>query len=509
MPGHFGDFRATGDVIDPVFGRIRDHIEDECLMAPCDRILLAFSGGVDSTVLFHFLRQYLNEPSQLILVYFDHQLRGQESTSRERNWVKDLGREWGVETRVRRLPIAAFARSRGVSIEAAGHLLRRTLLRHLARLNGISIVVTGHHLDDHIETALMQWVRGAQRGWRGMRSKSDWGRDVVLVRPMKTVSKAAIVSLANTQSWAHLTDESNSDLRYRRNVIRHEVRPHLAALNPNWNGTMAATLQFVGSLVASKESALRSQFSRLTWNAIGVSGALLDLATDPASFTHLLQMVFEEHGRLYPRPGDFGFPRTKLPRQSKLISRAQIAPLMHAVKMGSGAGDLAGWRYRVRDARITLHRNPPTEGSTYRVISLPVEAAIAFSIPELGASVTLEWCAPPDDFCFDPTIVLLSLESVSPGPLIVRTRQTNDRFYPFGAEAERNLARWMIRRKVASHMDASITAQEIGFSKQNMPLFFMSNQLLWAPCLGISELVRVARSSQRVLKITLIKESKC
>ena len=122
------------------------------------KVLVACSGGADSTVLLHLLRKLPN--IQISIVHFDHQLRGTDSDG-DRIFVEELAQLLGHPVYVISENIGDFASETGLSVEEAGSLRRRSTFISLKDELGYDFVATGQHLDDQIETVLIKLYQGS------------------------------------------------------------------------------------------------------------------------------------------------------------------------------------------------------------------------------------------------------------------------------------------------------------------------------------------------------------
>ena len=184
-----------------------------------DRLLVAVSGGLDSTVL---LRTCAALGRDLVAAHVDHQLRagGEEDAAFVAALARDLGADFeGLAVEVADGNVQAEARhARYASlVDAAG--------RH-----GCRWVVTAHTASDQAETVLAALARGAGlRGLAGMPPARPLGPGVTLVRPLLSVSRTAVRSEADGHGWSWREDASNAGRAYRRNRLRADVMPWLEA----------------------------------------------------------------------------------------------------------------------------------------------------------------------------------------------------------------------------------------------------------------------------------------
>jgi tRNA(Ile)-lysidine synthase len=192
-------------------------------------ILIAASGGLDSTVLFHALKACSQRWAlKLWLGHVNHGLRGAESEA-DQGFVEALGAEHGIPVLVRRVDPGALrqagpSRTRP-SPEEAARTLRRAALVALAEAGGADCIATAHHADDQAETVLLRLLRGTgPDGLGGMAERSGDGR---IVRPLLRVPRAEIHGFALAEGLVWREDASNASPVHARNRLRHRWLPGL------------------------------------------------------------------------------------------------------------------------------------------------------------------------------------------------------------------------------------------------------------------------------------------
>jgi tRNA(Ile)-lysidine synthase len=129
--------------------------------------------------------------------------------------------------------------------EAAARKLRYRALGEMCVAHGVQVLLTAHHLDDQAETVLLQLLRGSgPAGLSGMdaanRAPGLLGdAELVMARPLLALSRAQLDAYVRAEGVAWVEDESNSDPRYARNALRHQVMPALAASFPGYQQRLA------------------------------------------------------------------------------------------------------------------------------------------------------------------------------------------------------------------------------------------------------------------------------
>ncbi len=203
-----------------------DVIAAHARLAGARRYVLAFSGGLDSTVLLDLARRALPQvrDTALIAVHVNHGLHEQADAG-ERHCAA-VARHFGV--RFEAVRAEAGARP-GHSPEQAARIARYDALQ--ARLGDGDVLLTAHTLDDQFETMLLQLMRGAGvAGLAGMPECARCARGWLL-RPLLRCRRSGVESYARRHALEWFSDPTNTDLRFDRNYLRHAVMP---ALQRRW-----------------------------------------------------------------------------------------------------------------------------------------------------------------------------------------------------------------------------------------------------------------------------------
>jgi tRNA(Ile)-lysidine synthase len=187
------------------------------------KILLAASGGLDSTVLGHLLK--------LLRLNFEvaHVNFGLRSDSEiDERFVKLLAGSWNVPFHSISFDTKTYAQERGISVQMAARDLRYEWFSKICKENGIDFIFTAHHADDNLETFLIHFLRGSGLdGLCGIPERND-----NIIRPLLPFSKKSLDEFAKENNWEWREDSSNAETKYQRNKIRHQIIPLLKEINP-------------------------------------------------------------------------------------------------------------------------------------------------------------------------------------------------------------------------------------------------------------------------------------
>ena len=195
------------------------------------RILVAYSGGADSTALLlalHYLAP--GKDFSLCAAHLDHSLR--PASAREADECRRLCLRLNIPFFTRRLDIAAISRKNGTGLEECARRERYAFLSSVALQENCDWIAAAHNQNDLAEDILMRLIRGA--GWPGLGGMPalDWKRH--LVRPLLLHPREAIEDflVGLGVNWA--TDESNTDPAYLRNRVRSSLLPLILQENPSF-----------------------------------------------------------------------------------------------------------------------------------------------------------------------------------------------------------------------------------------------------------------------------------
>jgi tRNA(Ile)-lysidine synthase len=203
-----------------------------------DRILVAVSGGADSTALLDALTRW---KGILCVAHLNHQLRGEESNADEA-FVCSLAQTFQIKIITERIEISAAAE--GKNLEAVARNIRYDFLLKAAQASNAKFIFTGHSRDDQVETLLMRLLRGTgAAGLHGIHQTRNLSEEIMLIRPMLNISRTEILAHCEHYNLAFRSDSSNHSLDFTRNRIRHELIPQLNKYNPLFGETFVHTAE--------------------------------------------------------------------------------------------------------------------------------------------------------------------------------------------------------------------------------------------------------------------------
>lgn len=232
--------------------------ELQSFLHPHRQLLVAFSGGLDSTVLLHqvvTLRDTLQPDLNIRAMHIHHGL-----SPRADSWVahcRALCEKWNVPFEVAYVQLP----SGGQGIEGEARAARYQALS--GSLLAGEVLLTAQHLDDQCETFLLALKRGSgPAGLASMPAILPFG-DTSLLRPLLTTSRAQLEEWAGVHRLSWIEDESNQDDKYDRNFLRLKIVPLLQERWPHFSRSVARSAELCGEQEQLLDELLAEQLDNL------------------------------------------------------------------------------------------------------------------------------------------------------------------------------------------------------------------------------------------------------
>lgn len=449
--------------------RVARSIREQRLFASGDTIIVALSGGADSTALLDLLSRLPGLSPRLVAAHLNHCLRGLES-DRDEEFVRSLAEQYRIPLECRRVDVKERSRREQLNLEDAGRRARIGFLSELRDSWHATAVALAHHADDQAETVLMRLLRGAgPGGLAGMPYRN--GRK--FIRPLLGVTRAELAAYLAERGLAWREDASNQDTAFLRNRIRHDLLPLLEQYNPSIRERLAAT-----AAVLSDEHHLLNQLTK----------EVVDRACtkDGDTFTCSVKHLTEQPPALRRR-----FLRLLLERLAGNLDHftgRHIEAMEHLLD-SPRPNAVLNLPQRITVLReygsLVLRRTfetPPTATG-----ELAITGTGHYQLPG-GASLTLT--SVPASAVAEPLAADTALFNPdrNPFPWHVRMFQNGDRIVPFGMAGSKKVKELFIEAKVPRSQRRSI------------PLLFCGDALLWVCGLRASQLARLDDTSDRAIK---------
>jgi tRNA(Ile)-lysidine synthase len=463
--------------------RVHRFIRRHDLLHDGDSVLVAVSGGPDSTALLLLLAQLAPQLGlKLSVAHFDHQLRGADEAQRERLFVEGLASKLSLSLVTSGADVRGHAREQRISLEEAAREQRYVFLAEAAGRLGVSVVAVGHTAADQVETVLMHLLRGSGlSGLAGMLPRSPWPLSVksaaglALVRPLLEVTKEETIAYCREEGLEPLEDPSNRSPAYRRNRLRHEVLPVLRRYNPRLD---RALLRLAAAAAADREAIEQA-----------AAGFLASIGRTVG------ESVYLSRRRLQCLPE--GLRRHVLRAAvGRLLGDLQDIEAKHLETMAAAAEKPTGSRIDLpRGLRLVVEYDEV-------ILTLNVEEPPVAALPENDVPLAVPGRTRAGRWLFEARIVsagatppvgesneaYLSADALV-GDLLVRRRRPGDRFRPFGLAGEKKLQDLFVDAKVPRRL------------RDAVPIVCDRDGILWVVGYRIAERARVGSTAKRMLRL--------
>jgi tRNA(Ile)-lysidine synthase len=434
----------------PLEARILRTIREYSMLIPGEHVIVAASGGADSTALLlclHALMPVLD--CSLTVAHLNHRLRGHEGNEDEA-FVRRMSARLALPFRSDVIDVKEYAVSARLNLEQAAREKRYDFLRRTAANEGAQKIAVGHNQDDQAETALFRFLRGS--GIEGLSSIHPVVDDQV-IRPLLECSRGSILEYLKQRGCRYREDSTNTDLRFSRNRIRNELIPYL---EKNFNPKLSHTV--------AREALLM----RETWSFLN-SQALKTFEGMYRSVNRGIALKIEEILALHPA-------------LQKQVLRCALRHCLGSVKgIGlshvdsllslCGRSQSGGWIQMPRkivalrqfDELLLLRGMPELHAGFHYELQVPGTR----HVPEAGGTLHAEICR-SRKYCtekvfsnrasFDPAVLQ--------NPLVVRSRIPGDRY---GGPGHRKVKRMLIDRKIPL------------IQRNVLPMVVSGEDVIWIP----------------------------
>jgi tRNA(Ile)-lysidine synthase len=487
--------------------RVITYIEQHQLLSEQSTIVVALSGGADSLCLLHLLHQLCGPDKrypgvQLHAAHLNHKLRG-TTADQDTIIVKQIAASLGLPITIGATDVPALARQERRSIEDAARVARYSFLRSVAqRLPSPVSIAVAHHGDDQVETLILHWLRGG--GIASMIGLQPRQQDIM--RPLLTLTHADTLAYCQYYNLHPLEDESNTDTRYQRNRIRHDLLPLLEIINPGVRATLLrnAEVMHVDALWIEDQVTAAWPSIIIAEDANAISLRRATLLTLPLSLQrHLLRRV---SARLSAGQSPLELRHYKLITQ--LLQQESSGEELSLHLPGRIrlllTGDTVVFSVHNNSARMPIQRSLVENTE----VLLPIPGVVRVpdtawsAIAEIISGTMLQtvrealeredWQTVWRVCAADRYGVYIDAGSISE-QLRVRTRRPGDRMQLLGMTQEKKIQDILIDKHIARAERAQI------------PLFFADTHCIWLAGVALDHRFRLTRTTQMIVRLSIQK----
>ncbi len=444
--------------------RVAEFVSRRGVLRRGEHVLLMLSGGADSMAMLALVRavdRRLGLGLGLAALHVDYGLRGADS-ARDRKITARACAAADIDLDI----LCLAGKLHGKDFQARARKLRYGEAQAIAERRGCAVVAAAHNRDDQAETVLYRLAKYASpQALAGMRPREDGapGR-AALARPLLCVGADEIRAYCRACGIDYGEDVTNAEPVYARNVVRHEILPRLAAINPRVVETLAASADVAAAERDVVASALDVAWARVGTDLGGEERASVDLVALAGEAEALRALCLR---RLVERARG----------ADALIERGEVEALARLAGRRDDTGRVTlrgGWEVVRGDGRLRLRRRSPAHACPPVVLPVgapqkpdtggarpggghPAIQATGHWAPFCGRRYTAELVAgallpssaasPPPLTAPTPLEAFVGL-AAPPASVELRHPARGDRFTPLGMAAETTVARFLAAARV-------------------------------------------------------------
>src|SRR5579863_1148867 len=439
-----------------------------CTIEQGETLIAAVSGGPDSVCLLDLLREQAAKGLfHLVVAHLNHGLRPEAED--EAVFVRRLAERWGIPVVLGKIDLNAVCRRERLSKQVAARQERYRFLEEVADERGARWIAMGHQADDQAETVMMRLLRGS--GGHGLAGIPIM-REERFIRPLLPVTRTEILKHLQERKIPFVEDPSNTDRKYTRNRIRHELIPLLESYNPRIRQTLCREARILRDDDRFIEEALKKHLPTLI-----------------CRFSEGLVLRLRELRVLHPalarRAVRFAIRESRGDLEG--ISERQIQSILSLAERPVSAKHPLPGGFMVERGhdRLLFYRvSSQTLQSAPVVLSGPGEK----TLPAHSLKIVLEVIEAPVRGPTSPQEALLDLDKVT-FPLLLRPRSPGDRFYPSGMIGSKKLQDFFVDQKVPR------------LQRERIPILASADGVLWVVGYRQDRRFSADAQSRKVLRV--------
>ncbi len=442
------------------FKKFKETVRKYRLIEEGDRVLVAYSGGPDSTVLLYFLKHFQRElPYQLAVAHFNHKLRPE--ADEEEEFAAKMAQRFRLEFFSGAEDVRAYAKEHSLNLEEAARILRYRFLEETARAKGFNKIATGHTMTDQAETFLYRLIRGSGRsGLSGIYPVKEG----LYIRPLIEITRREIMEFLQRVRLPYVEDPSNLCLTFDRNRIRHKLIPFL---EENFSPKIVHILAREAEIFRDEDEFLESLVEK------ELQQRCHEVFLDVPDW----QQLHKGFRRRLVR----GFIR----RMKGDLRRIGFDHIEHVVNLKPGQEYfLPGGARMVRLGKSFLYLTKAPEVKSYSYTLNPGET---ITIAECGLTLKASYFEGKPDFS-DPFKAYLDAGKLS-FPLKVREWRRGDKYVPVGATFKKKISDIFCAKGIPRHF------------RRCFPVLLSGEEIVWVVGLRVGRDYAVAKDTEKILLV--------
>ncbi len=443
--------------------KVLDTIISNNMLKSGDRVVVGVSGGADSVALLCVLKRLQVLNLSISACHINHNIRGAEA-DRDEAFVRDLCKKLDVPLYVLSADVPAIAKEKRISTELAGRNVRYEFFEKIKSETNFDKIAVAQNKNDFAETVFLNITRGSSlNGLKGIKAVRD-----SIIRPLISTKRAEIEEYIKEIGMEYVTDSTNLENEYSRNIVRNLVFPALSKINPSIVDTIYKNSKYI-----EDDNDFIERYAYSVYKGCAeVSKDRITIDIDKISNEHISVKRRVILNAIKDLKGD-----------TKNIESEHIESILSL--------DESGTRFTAQDLTVYFNYGILTfelKKDKSADFSYEIVYGTFIKIESTGEKYYFELCS-PDHMIKDKNIQYLNAD-VLPENMKIRNRRNGDRFNPYGMTGYKKLKDFFI--------DIKIPSQE----RDNIPLLADENEIITVLGHRTSNKYAVTKDTKHVLKIT-------
>jgi tRNA(Ile)-lysidine synthase len=412
-------------------------------------------------------------------IHINHQLRGQDSDD-EAEFCKNVCHAYDIPFHLSTKDAMAISKEKKISLEEAGRLIRYDIFEKY--LDGHTKIALGHHMNDRVETVLLNMFRGTgTKGLCGILPIRN-----TYIRPLIACEKKEILAYCNEHNVEFCTDLSNFSTDYTRNKLRLECIPYIES---HFNEQLIGGINQTAIIMEEDQNYLMEQ-AKKAYTAVCIriqdeQNVILDRKKIMGLPISIRKRIYELALEVIVQPfKDITYTHYRQIDELLLNQSGKYIMLPH------------GRCVRIAFDQVIFEKEHTIEtissyelqlGVTQRLGSFhtDVTSQIIEVVPDMDTLVFSEAMANDN-----PMVGYFDYDKLS-GPLIIRSKMNGDSIYLSGIGGHKKLKKWFLEKKIPQHQRGDI------------PLLIHDDEVVWVFMYLKNDLYQVDHFTKRILKIKM------
>jgi len=418
------------------------------------RFLLAVSGGMDSMCLLEVFNELKLSFS---VAHCNYNLRGPDSDL-DQELVEKSCKKKDIKCFIKQFDTKKIQEETGGSIQMVARDLRYNWFKDIVSQNQFDYIVTAHHLNDSIETFFINLSRGT--GIKGLTGISFKNKQVI--RPFINVTNESITTYVKENNIEYREDASNASLKYKRNIVRHELLPILKKLNPSFVNTMQKNMDILNDT----ESYIHQNIAtKLRKNIVSTKGDFSEI-----SIKELLKLNFPKIYLLqFLEP--FGF------------NSSQVNDVLKSIKNTGSQFYSGSHKLLIDRENLVLKEIKQTPSRSIIIKKLPFSVTYPVNLTLTKEDLLSNYKE------IEKNIALLDYNKID-FPITIRKWQINDKFTPLGMKGSKKISDYLIDEKIDL------------FEKEETYILESNGSIAWLIGHRISDKFKITANTEQIVQIT-------